>query len=114
MSSSVANYSYLEIFYTDNGTRQSNSVRVYQPNGKYVTLACIEPSTSNDEARIYIRTSGWTISGTTMTPGRSDLSGENAGVYGQFYPDAGGVGTKVDVKVTKNNYIKIYKVVGYV
>lgn len=113
-SSSATNYSYLEIFYTDNNSRQANSVKIYSPNGKYVTLSCVEPSTTNDEPRIYIRTSGWTISGTSMTPGRSDLSGQNQGVYGQFYPDAGGVGTKVDVKTTKNNYIKIVKVVGYV
>ena len=113
LSSSAANYTYLEIFYTDNNGRQPHSIKVYSPNGKYITLSCIEPSTTNDEPRAYIRTSGWTISGTTITPGRSDLNGANRGVYAQIYPDAGGVGTKVDTKVTANNYIKIYRVLGY-
>lgn len=112
LSSSAANYSYLEIYYTDNNTRQSNSVRVFSPNGKYVSLTCVEPSTSGDEPRIYIRSSGWTISGTTMTPGRTDLDGTpNVGVYGQFYPHANG--TNIDVKVTENSYIKIFRVLGY-
>ena len=111
LSSSAANFTYLEIFYTDNNTRQPTSIKVYSPNGKYVSLSCIEPSTSGSEPRVYIRTSGWTISDTTMTPGRSDLSGANRGVYGQFYKDAGG--TNVDVNVTANNYIKIFRVLGY-
>lgn len=111
LSSSAANFSYFEIYYTDNNTKQPNSVRVFSPNGKYVSLTCIEPSTNGTEPRVYIRSSGWTISGTTMTPGRSDLSGENVGVYGQFYPNAGG--TNIDVKVTENSYIKIYRVLGY-
>ena len=46
-----------------------------------------------------------------MTPGRSDLSNANSGVYGKFYKDAGGTG--VDVNVTENNYIKIFRVLGY-
>lgn len=111
LSSSAANFTYLEIFYTDNNTRQPSSIKVYSPNGKYVSLSCIEPSTSGSEPRVYIRTSGWTISGTTMTPGRSDLSGANRGVYGQIYKDAGG--TNVDANVTAQNYIKIFRVLGY-
>lgn len=111
LSQSAANFSYLEIFYTDNNGRQGNSVRIDSPNGKYVTLDCIEPSTTNTDPRVYLRTSGWTISGTSMTVGRSDLSGANRGVYGQMYPHANG--TNIDVKVTANNYIKIVKVLGY-
>jgi hypothetical protein len=111
LSSSAANFAYLEIFYTDNNGRQANSVRVHAPNGKHVTLSCIEPSTSSSEPRLYIRSSGWTISGTSMTVGRSDLSGANRGVYGQLYPNANG--TNSDAKVTVNNYIKIFRVVGY-
>ena len=111
LSSSAANFAYLEIFYTDNNGRQANSVRVHAPNGKHVTLSCIEPSTSGSEPRLYIRSSGWTISGTSMTVGRSDLNEDNRGVYGQLYPNANG--TNSDVKVTINNYIKIFRVVGY-
>lgn len=111
LSSSAANFTYLEIFYTDNNSIQAQSIKLYSPNGKYVSLSCIEPSTSGSEPRVYIRTSGWTISGTTMTPGRTDLNGSNRGVYGQIYKDAGG--TNVDVNVTAKNYIKIVRILGY-
>lgn len=111
LSQSAADFTYLEIFYTDNNTRQPQSVKLYSPNGKYVSLSCIEPSTSGSESRVYIRVSGWTISGTSMTVGRSDLSGANRGVYGQLYPNANG--TNSDVKVTQNNYIKIFRILGY-
>lgn len=111
LSDSATNYTYLEIFYTDNNGRQPNSVKIYSPNGKYVSLSCIEPSTNGDEPRIYIRSSGWTISDTSMIIGRSDLSNLNAGVYGQIYPHADG--TNIDVKITPNIYIKIFRVLGY-
>lgn len=111
LTQSAADFTYLEIFYTDNNGRQPNSVKIYSPNGKYVSLSCIEPSTSGSDPRVYIRVSGWTISGTSMTVGRSDLSGANRGVYGQMYPHANG--TNIDVKVTENNYIKIFRVLGY-
>lgn len=112
LSFSAANFTYLEIFYTDNNNAQPHSVKVYSPNGKYVSLSTIEPSTSGTEPRVYVRSSGWTISGTTMTPGRTDLSGTpNVGVCGQFYPNANGI--NVDVKVTANSYIKIFRVLGY-
>lgn len=112
LSSSAANFTYLEIFYTDNNGRQPNSIKIHSPNGKYVSLSCIEPSTSGSDPRVYIRASGWTISGTSMIVGRSDLGNDvNRGVYGQIYPHANG--TNIDVKVTANNYIKILRVVGY-
>ena len=111
LSSSAANFTYLEIFYTDNNSRQPQSIKLYSPDGKYVSLSCVEPSTSGTEPRAYIRTSGWTISGTTMTPGRSDLDGANRGVYAQIYPHASG--TNIDVNVTANNYIKIVRILGY-
>ena len=113
LSQSAANFNYLEIFYADNNTRQPNSVRIYAPNGKYVTLSCMEPSTNGSEPRLYVRSSGWTISGTSMTVGRTDLGGANRGVYGQFYPYAGGEGTNIDVNITANNYIKIFRIIGY-
>ncbi len=37
LSNSSANYSYLEIFYRNNDNQYS-SVKVYNPNGKYVSL----------------------------------------------------------------------------
>lgn len=109
-SYSAASFAYLEIFYADNNSKEQNSIKVYSPDGKYVSLSCIEPSTTGSEPRVYIRTSGWTISGTSMTPGRSN--GENAGVYAQIYPHANG--TNIDAKVIEANYIKIFRIVGYV
>lgn len=111
LSQSAANFTYLEIFYADNNSRQPNSIKIYSPNGKYVSLSCVEPSTSSSEPRVYIRASGWTISGTSMTVGRTDLNGLNRGVYGQIYPHANG--TNIDAKVTENNYIKIFRILGY-
>lgn len=111
LSESAANFTYLEIFYADNSSKQPNSVRIYSPNGKYVSLSCIEPSTTNNEARVYIRTSGWTISGSSMTVGRSDLSGANRGAFAQLYANAGG--SNIDVNISTNNYIKIFRVLGY-
>lgn len=111
LSDSAANYTYLEIFYTDNNNRQPNSIKIYSPNGKYVSLSCIEPSTNGDEPRIYIRSSGWTISETSVILGRSDLSNLNAGIYGQIYPNANG--ENIDVKITTNLYIRIFRILGY-
>lgn len=111
LSQSAANFTYLEVFYADNNNRQANSIKIYSPNGKYITVSCVEPATNNTEPRLYIRSSGWTISGTSITVGRSDLSGENRGVYVQLYPNANG--TNVDVKLEEQNYIKIFRVLGY-
>ena len=112
LSYSAANYTYLEIFYADNNTRQLNSVKVYNPNGKYITLSCIEPRSGNVTPRTYIRSSGWTISGTTMTAGRTDLAETATGIYAQLGPHVGG--TDIHVAVEAINKIKIFRVVGYV
>lgn len=111
LSQSAENFNYIEIFYTDNNGRQPHSIKIHSPNGKYVSLSCIEPSTTNSDPRMYIRASGWTISGTSMTVGRSDLSGANRGIYGMIYPHASG--TYIDVNVTEDNCIKIFRVLGY-
>ena len=110
LSQSINHFAYIEIFYCDNNYKQRNSVKFAVGDQHYITLSCIEPSTNGTEPRLYIRTSGWTIVGTTMTPGRSDLSGQNRGVYAQLYPNANG--TNVDAKVESQNYIKIYKILG--
>ena len=111
LSYSAANYTYLEIFYADNNTRQLNSAKIYSPNGKYVTLSCIEPRSGNVTPRTYIRSSGWTISGTTMTAGRTDQSETATGIYAQLGPHVGG--TDIHVAVEANNKIKIFRVLGY-
>lgn len=108
---SAADFTYLEIFYMDNNSKQLNSVKVYSPDGKYVTLCCVEPSTANAQPRVYIRTSGWTISGTSMVVGWANPAGKNRGVYAQIYQNAGG--TNIDTNITASNYIKIIRVLGY-
>lgn len=111
LSQSINDFSYIEIFYCDNNYRQRDSVKFARGNTNYITLHLIEPSTVGSDPRVYIRSSGWTLVDTTMTPGRSDLDGANQGVYAQLYPHANG--TNIDAKVTANNYIVVYRILGY-
>jgi hypothetical protein len=94
LNETVANFSYIEIFYSDNNTIGHKSTKVVSPNNKIVQLSCIEP---NDTPRTYIRATRYAISGTNLTVGTS--------TYTTLYE--GGTG------VTSSNYIKIIKVIGY-
>ncbi len=67
LSDSAANYEYLEIFFTNND-RTYNSVKVYKPNGKIVSLMSIY---NNNDDRIWFKTALYTISGTTMFVGNN-------------------------------------------
>ena len=58
--------------------------------------------------RTYLRSQGWTISGTTMTVGRSD--GQNTYAYTELIP---GMDLENIVRIDQRTSIKIYKVVGY-
>lgn len=62
LSDSSANYKYLEIFYRDNNSNY-NSVKVYSPNGKIISLQSAEISTSYT----YMKFSKYTISANTIT-----------------------------------------------
>lgn len=107
LSETASNFNYLEIFYSDENGTQHNSAKVYAPDGKYVTLSCIEPRINDSYMRAYLRAQGWTISGTTMTVGRTDE--QNTYAYIELIP-----GTDVSevVKVTERASIKIYRVLG--
>ena len=67
LKDTAANYDYLEIHFVDNNGKQPQSVLVYQPNGKQVTLANMEPAVVyNDDGSvlaitIHYRTSLWYI-----------------------------------------------------
>ena len=87
----------MEIFYVDNNGRSNNSVRVHSPQLKNVELSCIEPATSNSPMRTYIRSSLWIINGTSITHDKS--------AFTTISSDG--------ISVTDNQYIKIYRVVGY-
>lgn len=64
LSDSAANYEYFEIFYKTNDNDYS-SVKVYQPNGKYVCLHGIR--TYSVTPRVYGKTRTINISGNTIT-----------------------------------------------
>ena len=99
LSDSVANYTYIEIFYVDNNSAGFNSTRIYNPNGKTVDLSIVEPSDSTAN-RTYIRRTAFTISGNTITP--------NTSTSGFVLIDGTNVST-----TTGANYIAIQRVLGY-
>lgn len=101
LSQSAVNFTYLEVFYTDNNSNGQSSTRVYSPNGKKIDLSIIEPS-DNTAARTYIRRTLYTISGTTITPS-VDVNG------GYIQIDGGTVTTSY----TDRNFLKIVRVLGY-
>ena len=63
LSSSAANYTYFKIFYRNNDNGY-NSLEVYSPNGKSISLTAPVPVTGN---AIYFKTSTWVISGISIT-----------------------------------------------
>ena len=97
LSETSANFNAIEIVYCDNNNRGTNTLKVDSPNGKEVHLSIVDPSGS-DNFRIYIRSSAWTISGTSLAHKNSK--------YAQFENGQLPV-------INKNQYIKILKVVGY-
>lgn len=100
LANSVQNYTYIEIFYMDNNSRQRQSVRVYSPSGAVVDLSCIE-ATHSDADRAYIRTSRYEISDKKIDFTRSKyITLENSS-------------TPVVTTSTTTNYIYITRVVGY-
>ena len=104
LSYSAANYSYIEIFYMDNNSNGHNSMKIYSPNNKKIDISAIEPSDAS-ASRTYIRRTLYTISGTSITPDGS--------VKGYVSIDGS---TESGLKITHmcdQNYLKIYRVIGY-
>lgn len=91
----ASNYTYLEIYYTDNNGCSGGYTKVWNPNGKTVHLQMQEPGSS-----VYTRQTAYSISGTSMTPNLTNAS------YVRF-SSAGAVSTSIGT-----NYIKIVRVVG--
>lgn len=94
LSESTANYTYIEIFFKDNNGINFSSIKVYQPNGKNVSLSNID----NSAKYITFRSAGYTISEATMTNTRKVLASFNAS--SQTYS-------------TTTNYIYITRIIGY-
>lgn len=63
LSDSVANYTYIEIFYRSSGDNACGSVKVYRPNGKLVHLGTIHYIADYDYAKFALVN----VSGTTIT-----------------------------------------------
>ena len=99
LSDSSANYSYIEIFYTDNNNNGNSSIKIESPNGKYADLSLVEQGGTNKYT--YIRRTEYLISGTSITPETS-----NAG-YVLIVDNA------VNTTTAGTNYIQITKVIGW-
>lgn len=86
LNQDVSNFEYIEIFYNDNNGRGSNSVKVYNPEGKQICLVCVEP---NGSSAFYFRRSGYTISGNVITyannGGYSYFNGSSWNAYSGSY-----------------------------
>lgn len=92
LSSSATNYTYLEIFYRGNDNQYS-SVKVFEPNGKEVSLL-VSLTASN---QIYFKQKIVNISGTSITNTNYSQARFNASSQGW----------------SNDNYIYITRVIGY-
>ncbi len=97
LSDSAANYSYLEIFYRSNDNMYQ-SVKVYNPNGKNVSL--FSTTTNYANLRIYGKTKEVTISDNKITLYLQNCS--------QFTINNASTGY-----VNNDNHIYITRVLGY-
>ena len=95
LSENVFNFEYIEVFFNDNNGRGSDSVKVYNPEGKQICLVSVEP---NGGSAFYLRRSGYTISGKAIT-----------------YADNGGYAYFNGSSWTTHtgNYIRITRVIGH-
>lgn len=64
LSQDVSNFEYIEVFFNDNNGHGCDSVRICNPDGKQFCPVAVEP---NGGSAMYLRRSGYTISGTTIT-----------------------------------------------
>lgn len=96
LSSSVVNYSYIEIFYEDNNKQDNQSVRVHTPNGKTLGLFIVEASS---DKVTYLRRTRYTILANNITPNIP-----TAGFHGIYGATENTMG---------RNFIVITRVLGY-
>lgn len=110
LSESVANFTYLEIFYSENTTVGDtnsvvyNSVKVYNPDGKVVEASIIYTKAS--KSTMYIKTSYYLISGSSITKKESSYAGLQTDSI-TVYKDGD------SSTITPSDHIKVYKVLGY-
>lgn len=106
LSDSVANYTYIEIMFTDNQKAKNGSVRIYSANGKIADLHIIG-SWYNTQANTDIRSRAVKISGTSISTNVDSTTSTNNVGYVQLY------GTTIGAN-THSNYMYITKVNGFV
>lgn len=98
LDDSSANYSYLEIFFTDNNNVDYASVKIANPDGEVVDLSLVEASSAT---RTYIRRTRYNISGSSITPNTTTAG--YVTLSNSAYPS----------HTSGTNYIKIVKVLGW-
>lgn len=94
LASTAGNYRYIEIYFTDNNGKTGGYTKVWNPNGKAVSLHMQEAGTS-----VWSRQTTYTISGTTMTPSI------DTACYVKYS------GSSLSI-VSGTNYIRIVRVIG--
>lgn len=99
LSASLANYRYVEIYFTDNNGKSGGYTKVWSPNGKTICLNIVETSSVTS---VLQRQTMYTLSSTSMTP-KTDVAG-----YIQFNPSTKGISNSP----VGTNYIKIVRVIG--
>jgi hypothetical protein len=92
---SAGHFRYLEIYFTDNNGKGGGYTKIWNPDGKTISLQITEPAST-----IYSRQTLYTISGQKLTPNTTTAS------YFRI-TSAGAVSTSIGT-----NYIKIVRVVG--
>lgn len=97
LAASVNNFTYLDIFYTDNNGSGAGYVRVYQPNGKSLHLSLIE---SIANYGFYVRHTNYTVNDNKITPNTATAT------YNLFN------GTTWSNAGKFHNFLKIKRVVG--
>jgi len=96
LSETAGNFTFLDIFYKSNDDVYQ-SVRVYEPNNKKVSLQMLRP-TATSVSPFYMKSREISISNTSIT----------SGFYVEVYMNTNG-----EFTILANNYIYITKVIGY-
>lgn len=96
LSSSAANYKYLEIFFRSNDNVYNNT-KVYDPNGKTVLLMGLRPTGTTTPSTVYLKAEEFKINGTSIENGNYvEMSFQPAGTF----------------NISTNNVMYITKVIG--
>lgn len=96
LSESAANFTYIEIFFTDNKDKTGGYTKVYSPDGKTVCLSIVEAS---GNTITYIRRAIYDVSGTTLTPSKGNYLTMSSATLSH--------------NATASNLIKIIRVIGH-